>query len=43
MGELMKTFRMLQHACSLHEHDELLVLLKSLVPESKIDIPVPLS
>jgi FlaA1/EpsC-like NDP-sugar epimerase len=31
--ELTQTFRMLQHACNAHETDELLILLKSLVPE----------
>ena len=31
--ELTQTLRMLQHACDAHETDELLILLKSLVPE----------
>jgi FlaA1/EpsC-like NDP-sugar epimerase len=31
--ELTQTLRMLQHACNTHETDELLILLKSLVPE----------
>lgn len=35
--ELNQTIRMLSKACTLHQDDELIVLLKSLVPESRYD------
>lgn len=38
--ELMQTFRMLTMACTEHQHDELLVLLQSLVPEFRCDSEV---
>jgi FlaA1/EpsC-like NDP-sugar epimerase len=36
--ELNRTFRMLHAACNTYQNDELLVLLKSLVPESSFDL-----
>ena len=39
-GELSLTIRMMHAACTKHQNDELLVLLKSLVPEFSCDIDV---
>ena len=39
-NELTQTLRMISTACSTHQHTELLILLKSLVPEFRCDVLV---
>jgi FlaA1/EpsC-like NDP-sugar epimerase len=39
-NELIQTLRMISTACSTHQHTELLILLKSLVPEFQCDLLV---